>query len=56
MFFKNYCRLMPSEDMNKGAAHGSRYLYIPFERLLGSYHLRALFYIKLYKTFFVRKK
>ena len=47
---------MPSEDMKKGAAHGSRYLYITFERLLLSYLLEILFYMNFFKTFFVRIK
>ena len=47
---------MSSEDMNKGAVHGSQYQYFTFERLLRSYLLKALFYNKFYKTFFVRIK
>ena len=46
---------MSSEEMNKGAAHGSR-LYITFERLLRSYLLEVLFYMDFFKTFFVRIK
>ena len=50
-FYKNECKLMPSEDMNKGAAHGSQYPYNTFKQLFLSY-LTALLYINFYKLFF----
>ena len=40
---------MPLEDMNKGAAHGSRYLNITCERLLRLYLLEVLFYMDMDK-------
>ena len=46
---------MPLEDINKGAAHGRRYLY-HFRAAPSFISSEGVFYIDFYKIFFVRLK
>ena len=53
MSYKSYCRITPSQDMNKRADQKRNIDTGSHWRLLCSYLLKALIYINVYKTFFV---